>query len=752
MISHNLQHHTRSILAHSSRTLLFCSYTNGTLPSSPRNNTTLHSCIEAASEHKTAITRVLEQWRRQQKGKQINPSMVRVLVEELRDSQRFRQALEVSDWMIEKKLCNLIPEDFTSRFHLIENVLGLKEAEKFFESVPVSQRGEAIYTALLNCYTVKKDLFKAEATFKKMREIGLLLKPLPYNSMISLYFSVRNRRKVDEIMQEMKENNVQFDCLTVNIALRVYASVSDLLAMEKLLAVWEGTIKLHCLTSLDMAKAYLRNGYKVKAREMLLRTEEDQIDPESYAELLTLYGQAGEREDVYRIWDLYKLAEKQDNDGFRALFGSLLKLDDLNGAEEIYYNEWDGSGLEFDVRIPTMLASGYRENGQVKKADKLMIKTIRNEKMVRPIGPLLEEWGKEGNLVKPSYMRGLIKDLCDSKQYRKALEASTWVSERKLYDLFPEDYAARLHLIDNVLGLEQAEKFFKSSIPENMKNYSVYSTLLTSYTRSAKTLDKAEATFEKMGELGFLLNPTPFNSMISLYSELRKRSKVMKLLEKMKEKNIEPDNVTMNNVLRVNAYVSAMECMERYKREWEDDDNNNKLKLEVRTMDAMAKAYETAGSTLKAIEITCSKKEVYRLWNEYKKDNVGNMSNEGYRSVISSLLKLDDVKGAQEVFNEWEPERYEFDSRIPSLLISRYCEDEKNNEVKTRDVMKLSRKKRRGLQFELFKDVCVMLTATSFGVGFVPCLVWLCGGETITVWSSLGVTVTGIVLAVTNSF
>ncbi|CDY71968.1 BnaCnng75350D, partial [Brassica napus] len=292
-MSHNLQHHTRSILAHSSRTLLFCSYTNGTLPSSPRHSTTtLHSRIEAASEGKTAITR-------------------------LRDSQRFRQALEVSDWMIEHKLCNLIPEDFTARFCLIENVLGLKEAEKFFESVPENQRGEAIYTALLNSYTVKKDL------------IGLLLKPLPYNSMMSLYFSVRKRDKVDEIMREMKENNVQFDTLTVNIALRVYASVSDLLAMEKLLAHWEGTITLHCLT----------------------------------------------------------------------------------GAEEIYYNEWDGSGLDFDVRIPTMLASGYREKGLVKKADKLMIKTIRNEKMVRPIGQLLVEWGKKGNLVEPSYMRELIKDL-----------------------------------------------------------------------------------------------------------------------------------------------------------------------------------------------------------------------------------------------------------------------------------------------------------------------------------------------------
>ncbi|KFK38508.1 hypothetical protein AALP_AA3G122000 [Arabis alpina] len=431
---------------------------------------------------------------------------------------------------------------------------------------------------------------KAESTFEKMRELGLISKPSPYKSMTSIYGSMVIRDKVNEILREMKkEKNFEVDSVTVNNALRVYDAVSEIPKM-----------KFPLRTRLDMAKSYLRIGVKGKAREMLRRAEELR-DPESYKELLKLYGEAGGKEDVYRIWDVYKNTSKVDNEGFRALIGSLLKLGDIRGAEEMYYKEWESSGLEFDVGIPKMLASGYREKGMVNKAGELMKKTIRNRELATPITSLLEEWGSQ---VELSDLRELIKNLSDSDQFSKALEASSWMCEKGVVNLFPEDYAARLHLIEKELGLEEAEKFFETSIPENMKDYTVYTTLLTSYTKSDSTLKKAESTFEKMRELGFLSKLSPFNSMISLYTEVRKRSKVNKLLLEMKEKHIEPDSVTKNNVLRVNAYVSAMESMEKCISEWVKD---KKLKLDVETMDAMAEAYEREGLT--------PTKEVYRLWN-----------------------------------------------------------------------------------------------------------------------------------------
>ncbi|VVB07872.1 unnamed protein product [Arabis nemorensis] len=592
-MAHILQRHARRIVAHSSSTTrFFSSYANKTLWSS---NQILQSRIESALDQKSNISTVLEQWRQQQ-GNQLNPSLVRGIIEKLHDSKRFHQALDVSDWMVKRKICNLAPEDLTARFHLIKKVLGLEEAEKFIESIPRNQRGESIYTALLNSYTESDKMYKAESTFEKMRKLGLLSKPCPYNSMISLYDSFGDRDKVDEILREMEENNVELDSFTVNKALRVYASVSDIEKMDKFRAGFEANANLELSTTLDMAKAYLGKGFKGKAREMLRKTEKF-WDSESHVELMTLYGRAGEVDDVLRVWKMAKMTRKQNNRGFRALIGSLLNLGDINQAEEVYYNEWETAGLELDGLIQTMLASGYREKGMVNKADQLMYKTLRNRQLDIPITPMLEEWGKQGNQVKPSDLRDLIKNLTDSNQFSKALE----------------DYATRLHLTEKVLSLEEAQKFFDKSMPDNMKDYSVYTTLLT----QSKTLDKAESIFEKMRELGFLFKLPPFNKMISLYSELGKRIEIESLLKEMKENNIEPDSVTMNNVLRVYACVSAIESMEKYKSEWDDDD----YKLEVKTMDAMAAAYEREGLTLKAIEITPSKNEVYRLWNEYKKDD-----------------------------------------------------------------------------------------------------------------------------------
>ncbi|CAH8260099.1 unnamed protein product [Arabidopsis lyrata] len=54
--------------------------------------------------------------------------------------------------------------------------------------------------------------------------------------------------------------------------------------------------------------------------------------------------------------------------------------------------------------------------------------------------------------------------------------------------------------------------------------------------------------------------------------------------------------------------------------------------------------------------------------------------NEGYRIMISSLLKFDDVKGAEEIYGEWKPKGSDFDTRIPCLLISHYSKE--GDEVK----------------------------------------------------------------------
>ncbi|KAG7547268.1 Pentatricopeptide repeat [Arabidopsis suecica] len=355
----------------------------------------------------------------------------------------------------------------------------------------------------------------------------------------------------------------------------------------------------------------------------------------------------------------------------------------------------------------------FRSYGTVSAAaQNLPSRIVTNSNQNAHITPVLESWQKQGHQVKPSDLRGLIKNLRDSNQFSKALEASKWMGEQKVFDIVPEDYSARLHLVENVLGLEEAEKFFKS-IPKNMRDYSVYATLLSSYTKSENTLDKAEATFEKMRELGFLLKPSPFNSMISLYGQLQKLDMVEKLVREMQETKVECDSPTVNNVLRVYADTCKIKAMETFKTSVDEQ----VIKLEEDTIVAMAKAYLRYGSIEKAIEmygnVAGSEKEVYRLWDEYKKET--KVNDNGYRTVLSSLLKLDDVQGAEKIYEEWKPEGPKLDMSIPSLLLSRYYAE--GMEMKIDQMVKSIRKKRYEMHFKKIKERLIFLRRVIVGMG-----------------------------------
>lgn len=41
--------------------------------------------------------------------------------------------------------------------------------------------------------------------------------------------------------------------------------------------------------------------------------------------------------------------------------------------------------------------------------------------------------------------------------------------------------------------------------------------------------------------------------------------------------------------------------------------------------------------------------------------------------MISSLVKLDDLEGAEKIWEEWEVVKDYYDSRIPNLIVSAYC-------------------------------------------------------------------------------
>ncbi|XP_019097341.1 PREDICTED: putative pentatricopeptide repeat-containing protein At1g28020 [Camelina sativa] len=324
----------------------------GTL-SSPELNDSLRRHIDKAGEDpKASFVPVLEQWKQQ--GNQLNPSDLRRIVENLRDSKRFPQALKVSEWMSDQKVCDIVPEDFAARLDLIDKILGLKAAEKFFKSIPENKRDDFVYTTMLSFYArldetestlwkmkeigyrskphifkhmmSSKTLAKAESIFGKMIELRYLSKPSPFNHMMSLYIKLGKLDMVHKILSQMKDNNVEPDNITLNNKLWLYAAESNIKEMEKLLAKCD-TNTLDWRTCRDIARAYLRHGSVVEAVNMLRRAEQSLVDPESkelaYKSLMWLYGEAGKAEDVSRICESDYFAKFEED--YRSVLHILLK-------------------------------------------------------------------------------------------------------------------------------------------------------------------------------------------------------------------------------------------------------------------------------------------------------------------------------------------------------------------------------------------------------------------------------------------
>lgn len=274
--------------------------------------------------------------------------------------------------------------DIAVRLDLISKVHGLDEAEKYFASIPDSSNGYQTYGALLNCYAEKKYFEKAEAIFKKMGELDFVKNPLPYNVMLKLYSQVGKHEKLDNLMQEMERNSIKCDKFTFNIRLNDYIATSDIEGMEKLLSKMEADplVIMDWNAYVIVANGYLKAGQFEKALTMLRKSEKlisNQARRFAYEQLLTLYGAMGNKNEVYRVWNLYKNMGILYNSGYVSLLSSLLKLDDIDGAEKLL-EEWESGNTCLDFRVPNMLIRAYCKKGLLDKAEEYVQRLIDSGK------------------------------------------------------------------------------------------------------------------------------------------------------------------------------------------------------------------------------------------------------------------------------------------------------------------------------------------------------------------------------------
>lgn len=328
---------------------------------------------------------VLDQWI--EEGRNVDPPQLRRIIKELRHYRHFKHALEISQWMTDKRYMILSPSDIAVRLNLIGKVHGIEQVENLFNSTPKQFKTLEVYGALLRCYSDRKCVDKAEAVMQQMEELGFALSTLNYNVMLNHFFQTANREKADSLLHEMEAKRVKFDRFTYALLLNAYGADSDTSEMEKILTRVESDPD----TDIDWnvyavaANQYIRAGLVNKALDLLKKSEKlvafVNKKKEAFSFILTLYAAAGKKEDVLRTWEKCK-QYNASNMNYKKMLSSILKFDDLETAEKVF-KEWEHTDLSKDIKIPNFLICTYCKKGMMDKAEAL-IEKVKSKQWQKP--------------------------------------------------------------------------------------------------------------------------------------------------------------------------------------------------------------------------------------------------------------------------------------------------------------------------------------------------------------------------------
>ncbi|KAL3613657.1 hypothetical protein CASFOL_041731 [Castilleja foliolosa] len=307
-------------------------------------------------------------------GKKVTKWDLSKVVKKLREFRRYKLALEVYEWMNNRpERYRTTTSDTAIQLDLISKVHGISTAEQYFQKLPDNLKDNRIYGSLLNVYVQAKMREKAETLMDKMRNQNYVNHSLPFNVMMTLYKDLRDQEKIESLISEMNEKKIPLDLYTYNIWLTSRGSQGSLEKMEEVFQLMElnKSINPNWTTFSTMASMYVKSG-QIKKAEDCLKIIEGRLkgrDRLPYHYLISLYGSTGNREEVYRIWKIYKASFVNiPNLGYHAVISALVRADDIEGAEKIY-DEWLSVKSVYDPRVGNLILSFYVRNGLSEKAE-----------------------------------------------------------------------------------------------------------------------------------------------------------------------------------------------------------------------------------------------------------------------------------------------------------------------------------------------------------------------------------------------
>lgn len=339
-----------------------------------KDNDDLMSRIFRLRVPKRSATNVLQRWIGD--GNLVRASELRHISKELRKSQRYKHALEISEWMVTHEEFKLSDSDHAVRIDLMTKVFGIDAAERYFQALPLSSKTSETYTALLHSYAAAKMTEKAEAFYESIKESNISFNALTYNEMMTMYMSIGQPEKVYSVIEELKQQKVSPDLFTYNLWISSCASTMDIDGVRKILHEMgcdsgcnEGWLRYINLTNIYVRLGHLVNSEPnslVEANKGII-TQREWI---TYDFLIILQAGMGNKDRIDQIWKSLRLtSQKMTSRNYVCVLSSYLILGQLKEVGDIIDQWKQSTAMNFDLGICNKLLDAFSEIGLVDKAE-----------------------------------------------------------------------------------------------------------------------------------------------------------------------------------------------------------------------------------------------------------------------------------------------------------------------------------------------------------------------------------------------
>ncbi|KAJ4848940.1 hypothetical protein Tsubulata_034176 [Turnera subulata] len=302
---------------------------------------------------KRSATNVVARW--VSEGNTVTASELRDIAKDLRKSQRYKHALEISEWMVTRKELEVSDSDYATRIDLMTKVFGVDSAERYFQDLPAAAKTSETFTALLHSYAAAKQIAKAEELYERMKQSDLSFTALPYNEMMTLYMSVGQVEKVSSVVEDLKRHKVAPDIFTYNLWISSSAATLNIDEVRRILDEMsqDPSSNDEWVRYANIAKIYVSAGHLVHAESSAVVEAEKSITQRewiTYDFLIILYAGLGNKDKVDQIWKSLRMTkQRMTTRNYVCILSSYLMLGHLKEVGEVIDQWKQSTTTDFDI-------------------------------------------------------------------------------------------------------------------------------------------------------------------------------------------------------------------------------------------------------------------------------------------------------------------------------------------------------------------------------------------------------------------